>query len=127
MNEAIQNNSGLTAEYLTRKQEITLEALLQDLREESPEGSKSLSKNLKIRIARFILGLLEQTPASDEQIAEVCYSIMGWFGRFDLGHDLDTIVGLAGELETPHHASDNPQDLFQQMKQLTRLYLSPGK
>lgn len=82
-------------------------------------------KNLKKRIARICLKLIEQTPHNKISIMETSYIIIGNFVWNTYGNKLDEAMDLAGELELPEEyvTSGSIFDLWNRMKEIFQQYL----
>ena len=80
-------------------------------------------KNLKIRIAKFILELIDQTVLELEDIEEVSYNIFGWFGKFNYNDELDEVLDIAGDLEGVSHVIGEPKEIFRRMRRIVEKYI----
>ncbi len=72
--------------------------------------------DLKKRIAKVCLKLVEETPKDKTSIMETAYIIAGHFIWSVYGDDLDSAIELAGELELPEKHVDG--DVFERWREL---------
>lgn len=83
-------------------------------------------KNLKRRIAKICLRLIEETSNNKTSIMKTSYIITGEFGGSNYEDKLDEIIDIASELELPeeHVTSGNVLDMWNKMKKIFKQYLS---
>ena len=81
--------------------------------------------NLKIRIARICLKLIQETPKNKKAITGTSYVITGEFIWYKYGDQLDKAVTLAAELELPEqHVSGDVIKMWEEMKKIFYDYIT---
>ncbi len=97
---------------LDEKDKKELEEIRKKLREIQDKNKNPnlpiKDKELKKRIAKICLKLIQKTPNDKTSIMKTSYIITGSFIWFNYGDKLNKAVEIAGELELPeHHVSGN--------------------
>ena len=83
------------------------------------------NKEIKERIARICLKLINETPNDKVSIMETSYIITGYYTWCTYGDDLDKVVSIAGELEIPEeHVHGNVLKMWKEMKTKLEKYLN---
>lgn len=98
---------------------------LKKIQDENKNPNLPISdKELKKRIARICLKLIEETPKDKTSIMETSYIITGNFTWSNYGDKLDEAVEIAGELELPeHHVPGDVLQMWEKMKRIFKRYL----
>jgi hypothetical protein len=79
---------------------------------------------LKKRIARICLKLMNETPKDGVSMMETAYIITSNFVWATYGDELDEAMDIAGELELPEeHVSGEVQEMWDRMKKILEDYL----
>ena len=108
-----------------KKELNEIEKELEKIQDENKNSNLPINdKELKKRIAKICLRLIEETSKDKTSIMKTSYIITGNFIWNNYGNELDEAIGIAGELELPErHISGKTFQMWEKMKNIFQQYL----